>query len=523
MLKYVIEPNNYRDSIVLMKISRELEEIPNIDQVSVIMATENNLRLLKDIGLYSDEMADARPNDLIIAVSAHNEEEIDEAIQKAYTLLTTTTTTLKSHHILPKTIQAALQRDPELNLALISVAGPFAAREARKALNLGMHVFLFSDNVPINTEVELKTLANEKGLLLMGPDCGTAIINNIALGFANAIQQGSVGVIGASGTGIQQVTTLLSKHGISQAIGTGSRDLTEAVGGRTMLRAISLLDKDPKTKIMVIVSKPPAESIARKVLEHLEKATKPVVVNFLATDPKALSRPNIYPAETLEDAANMAIALLEGKTPHPTIFTETKDAIISLAHTASESLISSQKYVRGVFAGGTFCSEAQWILSKVIGITKSNISSDPALQLKDSRQSEGHTVVDMGEDEFTAGRAHPMIDPRLMINRLLQESKDEETAVLLFDVILGFGAHTDPGVELANTIREIKTIVKKSGRDLPVVATVCGTSSDPQNLERQKTALMDTGVIIMPSNAQAARLATLIASRRRAEPILFGE
>ncbi len=523
MLKYVIEPNNYRDSIVLMKISRELEEMPNIDQASVVMATENNLRLLKDVGLYINEIADARPNDLVIAIAAATEDAADAAIQKTYSLLAATTTELKSSHVLPKTMQAALQRNPELNLAIISVAGPFAAREARKALNSGMHVFLFSDNVPINAEVELKTLADEKGLLLMGPDCGTAIINNVALGFANVIPQGPVGVIGASGTGLQQVTSLLSEVGISQAIGTGSHDLTEAVEGRTMLQAISLLDKDPKTKILVIISKPPAESIAKKVLKRLEEVTKPVVVNFLATDPKALHGSNIYPTLTLEDAAYMAIALLEGKSPHPTIFTEPKDIIISLAHHASKSLVSSQKYVRGVFAGGTFCYEAQWILSKVLGVVKSNVSSNPALQLKDSRQSEGHTVVDMGEDEFTVGRAHPMIDPRLMINRLLQESKDEETAVLLFDVVLGFGAHPDPGVELANTIKEVKTIVEKSGRGLPVVASVCGTSSDPQNLERQKTALMDAGVILMPSNAQAARMASLIASRRRIETTFFGE
>lgn len=392
--------------------------------------------------------------------------------------------------------------------------GQFAALETKKALERNLNVFLFSDNVTMDDEIELKNLAIEKGLLLMGPDAGTAIINGVGLGFANIVNKGPIGIVGASGTGIQEVTSIISRDsGISQAIGTGGRDLQERVGGLMMIEGIKALEDDEQTKVIVVIAKSPNPRVQCKVLEVIRNCKKPVVVDFIGGDASAIESAGAVPAVTLEDAASKAIALVKGQRQKEIAFTAPTNQIISTAKAEYEKLAPSQKYLRGLFSGGTFCNEAILIMTKSLDKIYSNMSAKLELNLEDPHISKEHTCVDMGADEFTVGRPHPMIDLSFRKLRLLKEARDPETAVILLDVVLGLGSHQDPAGGLAPTISEAKSMVRNAGRYLSVVASVCGTIRDPQNLEVQKKKLEEVGVIVMPSNAQAAKMAALITSR----------
>jgi FdrA protein len=201
-------------------------------------------------------------------------------------------------------LEMAVEQQAALNLALISVLGDYAAAEAIKALRPGLSVMLFSDNVSLAHEREIKTLAREKNLLVMGPDCGTAIINGMPLGFANVVRRGAIGVVAASGTGLQEVTCCIDQlgAGISQALGTGGHDLHESIGGISMLYGLDALSADPDTRVIVLISKPPAPAVAEKILARARAAGKPVVVNFLGARPEDMNVPGITPAYTLADA-----------------------------------------------------------------------------------------------------------------------------------------------------------------------------------------------------------------------------
>jgi succinyl-CoA synthetase alpha subunit len=357
---------------------------------------------------------------------------------------------------------------------------------------------LFSDNVALADEVALKRLAKQRGLLVMGPDCGTAIIDGVPLGFANAVRRGAVGVVGASGTGTQQVTSLVHRRGagISHAIGTGGHDLHKDVGGITMLHGLELLARDADTRAIVLISKPPSPAIARDVIAAARKAGKPVVINFIGSteDP---SGGNLHVARTLDDAASAAVALVKGRKPGRAAAAAVKVPKIRFG--------KGQRYVRGLFSGGTFCYEA----SAILGDVWSNAPVDPEKTIEDPWKSREHTLIDLGDDVFTRGRPHPMIDLRLRNDRLLEEAADPQVAVILLDVVLGYGSHPDPAAEMVPVLRKIK---KKSGSPV-IVASVCGTDEDPQGLERQEAALREAGVLLTESNASAARLAGAIAAK----------
>ena len=346
----------------------------------------------------------------------------------------------------PKSLEMALAERPTANLALISTPGDYAAAEAMKALRLGLNVMLFSDNVGLEDEISLKRYAQGHDLMVMGPDCGTAIVDGIPLGFANAVRRGVIGAVAASGTGLQQVTCLIDRwgQGISQAIGTGGHDLSARVGGITMLQGLKALAADPGTRVVVLISKPPDPEIAARVLAAAEAAGKPIVVSFLGADPATLRRPNVHPVRTLEDAASLAVALAGGRRPDP----ETGPAAA-----ASAQLAPGQRYVRGLYSGGTFCYEALLLLTEALGRVASNTPLEPDCRLADVWQSEGHTAIDLGDDVFTRGRPHPMIDQTLRIERIQKEAADPEVAVILFDVVLGYGAHADPAAELGPALR----------------------------------------------------------------------
>jgi succinyl-CoA synthetase alpha subunit len=498
--------NFYRDSVSLMQLSSTIAKLPGVEQASAVMASTNNISLLREAGLLT-ESVEASANDLLIALQGEADvlESALAAVESALEQPSTSSTGNKnSGGIAPRSIEMGLGRLVGANLALISTPGEYAAAEAFKALSLGLNVMLFSDNVELKDEIALKRFARERDLIVMGPDCGTAIINGVPLAFANVVRRGGIGVVGASGTGLQQVTCLVDRWGcgISQAIGTGGHDLHREVGGISMLQGLKALAADPSTSVIVLISKPPSPEVAGKVLEAAASAGKAVVVNFLGADPDRVRGENIYPAETLEDAAATAVSLANGGTPEVGRVNVTLPSITPL--------VPGQRYVRGLYSGGTFCYEASLLLKKELGQINSNTPVEPGDRLSDVWTSRKHTVIDLGDDLFTRGRPHPMIDHRLRNERLMKEASDPEVAVIMLDVVLGYGAHPDPAAEMVPVIQNARDLATKAGRHLAIIGFVCGTAADPQNLSRQETALREVGVTLAESNAQAVRTAASV-------------
>jgi len=506
--------NTYRDSVSLMQLSASLKALAGVEEASAIMATEGNLALLAEVGLVDRGLA-ARPSDLLVVVRAKNEGAANAAIAKVEGALKARAPAAAASGpagaAQPRSIGMAVEASPGANLALVSVPGEYAAGEAGKALALGLNVMLFSDNVPLADEIALKRAAANRELLLMGPDCGTAIIDGVPLAFANKVRRGPVGCVAASGTGLQQVTALVDRlgSGVSQAIGTGGRDLKEEVGGLTMLAGLDALASDRETKVIVLISKPPAPSVAAKVLAAAAKAKKPVVVCFVGAAAAKLPGRNLHPVRTLEDAALAAVALARGRKP-------AKRSATARLGKGVPPLVSGQRFVRGLFSGGTFCYEASLLLGEALGQVWSNAPVRHEDELDDPFKSRGHAVIDLGDDVFTRGRPHPMIDHRLRNERMVREAGDPEVAVILFDVVLGYGSHPDPAAEMVPAIAAARTVAAKRKRRIAFVGAVCGTDTDPQGLARQEAAFAKAGVILGSSNAEAVRIAAAIAKRGRA-------
>ncbi len=525
VVRNVILGNRYFDSLKLMRISSKAASREGVGKVAVVMATDLNKQILKEVGLFTSDLERAKADELVVALSLKDESylgpalgfikgELDRASAQAE----------ESGEMVAKTFESALSMLPGANLALISVPGNYAKREAQKALEHGLHVFLFSDNVSIEDELELKRRASSRGLLVMGPGCGTSIINNIPIAFANVVKRGPVGIVAAAGTGIQEVSCLISNagSGISHAIGTGGRDLSDAIGGITMMQGIEILEKDPQTEVILLISKPAGPQTAKKLTEFLSTCKKPFVVNFIGiTTSEEFPGARWKSARTLEDSAWMAVAFARKEEPGLSSFTEPAGEILSTASREWKRFAAEQRYVRGLYSGGTLCSESTLILSELVSPVRSNAAPRPELKMQDTKKSEGHICLDMGEEEFTVGRAHPMIDPLLRQQRIIQEAQDPTTAVILLDIVLGYGAHPDPAGALVPSIHEGKKICSERGRYLSVIASVVGTDEDPQDLRGQKEKLIQAGVMVMPSNAQAARLAALVSSRGELAIALF--
>ena len=499
-----IKPSAYFDSVTLMLVQREVRALPGVSEAGAVMGTQANKELLRDAGLLTPEADAAKPDDLILSVQAGSVEAADAALTRSEELLVRRRESVAADAYRPRTLASALRMLQGANLALISVPGRFAAGVAKEALAAGLHVMIFSDNVPLEAEIELKQLAASRGVLLMGPDCGTAILGGAALGFGNHVRRGTIGVVGAAGTGIQEVTSLIHRAGagISHAIGTGGRDLSKSVGGVTATQGLAALAADRHTEVIVLISKPPASEVAQRLLSAARRTGKPIVVSFVGATIRESDR--LFAAQTLEDAARKAVQLATGSSPR----WEERHA---LPAQEAGRLASSQKYIRGLYSGGTLCYEALVLLERYVGPVHSNTPLDSASALESAMRSRAHTVIDMGGDEFTVGRLHPMLDPELRHQRLLREAEDPEVAVILLDVVLGHGAHPDPARELAPVIQQARQRARAQGRWLPVVLSVCGTEEDPQDYQAQVSALLDAGAIVQPSNAQAVRLAGLIA------------
>lgn len=502
-----IHRSTYYDSVALMLAQRGARDQPGVEDVGVVMATDANKEILRAGGLGFPALTGARPDDLVIVARAASEAEAQAATAYALGVLTRRRVSAAESAYRPKTLASAARAFPEATLALISVPGRFAHSVAREALDAGLHVLLFSDNVPIEHEIALKARSREQGLLMMGPDCGTAIIGGAALGFANRVRSGSIGLVGAAGTGLQEVTSLIHRlgGGITHAIGTGGRDLFSAVGGATMLAGLRALELDPGTEVIVLVSKPPAPEVAQRILAAAASCTKPVVVAFVGATVEPAGR--VHGAATLEEAACRAVQLAYGHGAD-------LPPMRSLPEKEAERLSADQRYLRGLYSGGTLCYEALVLLRPRLGAVYSNSPVDPSEVLDPVTRSREHTVIDMGGDEFTQGRLHPMLDPTLRLARLRQEAADLQTAVVLLDVVLGYAAHPDPAGALAPVIREVREWASREGRHIAVVGSVCGTDDDPQDAAAQRATLVEAGVLVEESNAQAVRLARLIAETR---------
>ncbi len=497
----VTKKNFYKDSVVLMRVAQAIAARDGIARVSLLMGTPANKDILVQAGLLAPEIAEAAPADLMILVEgkqaalAPSLAEIEEQLAGRDTVAAG-----EHREIAPRSIAMALERLPGATLAQVSVPGPYAAAEALKALKRGLHVFLFSDNVPLAGEQAVKRLASKKGLLVMGPDCGTAIIGGVPLGFANAVRHGAIGLVGASGTGMQEVSVRIHElgEGVSHALGTGSRDVCEEVGGTTLLAGLELLARDSDTHVIVIVCKPPSPSVAERALGAARTCGKPVVVLFLGSN--LTGGGNIHPAATLEDAAATAVAVARGETPG--------------ADAKPAALAPMQGFMRGLYSGGTYCTEAQLVLKDAGIATWSNAPVDRKYALPRGAPSREHTAIDLGADEFTVGRPHPMIDFSARVGRLLEEARDPSVAVIVLDVVLGYGAHPDPAGELAPAVREARAIAGTEKRKLIVLGFVCGTDGDPQGLAGQIAKLRDAGMLLAPTSTAAARLAAQVVAGR---------
>ena len=522
LLKNSVLENRFYDSVFLMQIASKVQDLCKAEGISVLMGTESNKSVMRETSMLNNEGEKANPNDLIIAVKASKQEHIDSALKKVQELLLAREVKREgSAEHNPQSIGMALENLSGANLAFISLPGTYVRYEARKALEKGLSLMIFSDNVSIEDEVQLKILAREKGLLVMGPDCGTAIIGGKALGFANVVKRGPVGIVGASGTGIQEISVLLSNYGvgISHAIGTGSNDLSKMVGGISMLTGLSILASDPATEVILLVSKPPDKLIAEAIIKEAKRIKKPVIISFLTPEPLDIEERDLEFASNLEEAVYKTLAIVTKEPYSSRVFDEDISLIMEKARSGWGILKESQVYIRGLYSGGTLCEEALIILNNLMAPVYSNTRAYPELRLKNSRVSREHSLVDMGDDEFTRGMPHPMIDYTSRKERMREEARDGTVAVILIDVVLGYGSHPDPASELVPVIAEIKSRAKS--KTIQFVAVLVGTDDDPQNFGKQKKLLEEAGVIVFTGNAQAARFSALLASRGELAEKLF--
>ena len=512
IVKNYVLRDTYYDSVLLMRMAGDIGKRSGVLNISVGMGTPMNQDTMREEGLLQKEGENAGPNDLIIALAAEDEAAAEEARQ-AYLALLAQTQSPKGSTVYP-TLDSMAQSVPDRNLAVISLAGQYAAAEAERALKLGMNVFMFSDNVPIEQEVSLKKLAKEKGLLMMGPDCGLSFIGGVAVGLCSKVRRGDIGLIGACGSGMQEVMNIIHLHGggVSQAIGVGGRDLSREVGALTMLSALDLLEADPETKVIGLISKPPAPETAEAVFERVRRLKKPVVAQLIHCDPALAAKSGAEISASFEETALRCLALRDGGTYTPPTEKERLRALLPLARAEADRLAPGQRYLRGLYCGGSLAEETITLASGLLGPLYGNVAFDEDHILQDSSVSRGHCLIDLGAEEFTLGRPHVAIDPALRMERFRQEARETETAVILMDFLLGYALCPDPAGMMAPLIREEKARAEKEGRHLCVVASFCGSDLDPQNRKAQEEVLRASGAVVMENNGEASRLAALIAA-----------
>jgi FdrA protein len=512
----VVKRNLFRDSIQLMRLSEEVKKLEGVDDAVVSMATDTNRRLLKDLGLLRDESKNAGDGDLIIAVRVLGRFNVDDVMTRVEQMVMTPPVSSGGARTrVFHSVNSALEATPGANLAIVSLPGKQAFEPATELLRKGVNVHLFSDHVPLDQELKLKRYASSRGLLVMGPGAGTSIVNGVGLGFANSVRRGDVGIVASAGTGIQEVSIMLDRIGlgVSAALGVGGTDVSEQVGGLMMKDCLRLLENDRGTRMIMIVAKTPKERVIREVMELVEKRTsKPVVACFLGLDPPKTTDGRVTYAKTLHSAVHAA-ARASGRETEKEFDVNISAGFEQLSKAAGRlkaGLGGTREFARGLYSGGTLAHEALLIFRELIGEAYSNTPLSGEFELADPNVSRGNSVVDLGDEFFTAGRAHPMIDPTLRKLRIAQEARDPRVALLLLDVVLGYGSSPDPGGALAGVVKDVVQASGKRGRGPVVMAHVCGTETDPQSLNAQSEKLTGAGALLFPSNALLSAEAALV-------------
>lgn len=499
-----VYPNQYYDSVQLMYISSAIKKKQGVETAFVAMGTQANKEIFRDLKMSGGAVINAGPNDMILGVRAADLKECEQAVSEIQDFLNSSGCPAKKNDVSFSCIESAVKENSEANLCIISVPGEYAKNEAVKALNAGLHTLIFSDNVPLEDEREIKLLAAEKGLLCMGPDCGVANINGISFLVGSIVRKGPIGICAASGVGLQEAAVLIHQagSGISQGIGTGGKDLKDKVGGLTMLSGIDALERDEETEIIVLISRKPENRTLETVLNRISKCVKPVVVCFMGCGEEEITKTGAVYAQNLEDAARKALGFagIDFKKAD-------MEQIEEMACRCAETMSGEQKYIRGLFCGGTFAEEAMVTMQEDIGVIYSNAPLREELRLAKSTSSFKNTVVDYGEEEFTINRPHPVIDVEPRALGIMREAKDPEIAVMLLDFILGPAVNQDPAGAVIDEIKEAMKMVSSRGGKLAVVASVCGTEADPQKRSVQEDKLLKAGVIVCPDNYQASLLA----------------
>jgi FdrA protein len=583
-------PGLYADSLVLMQLQRALEARAGIGAAAAVMATPANRELLAEQGLLPPDLGAPRPDDLLVVVRSADEVAAGAALGEVEALLAARRAAAPEGEHRPRSLRGGLAALPSAGWVLVSVPGRWAAGVAREALAAGRHVFLYSDNVPVADEVALKAEAARRGLLVLGPDCGTAIVGGAGLGFANRVRRGGIGLVAASGTGLQAVACGIDARGegISQALGTGGRDVSAAVGGATARAALDLLARDPETRVIVLISKPPDPDVAARLLAAARATDKPVVVWFLGAAPPARRVRNLWFAVGSDEAAELAVELARSVGPAEAqgergAAEEARGEAVASQRAARQekggevgSVLGGPADVglaaqvgaaaagggdrtpegaagraegdsaagpadgepgawrlRGLFSGGTLAAEALAGLSPFLAPLASNLAAPGVVPLEARKGGSppagpapphgvagaagrsgagfrGHLVLDLGADDYTSGRPHPMLDPSLVADQLRLAGAEPDVRLLLFDVVLGDGAHPDPAGLVAPAVAEALGRALAAGRPLDAIAILVGTESDPQDLAAQAERLAAAGARVAASVAEALRYALAV-------------
>ena len=508
MLKTIVKKGSYHDSVVLMLLTNQISSIEGVKKVSIMMATPANKDIYRQSGLSTSELEEASANDMVGVADVDDDGLLDVIMEEveAFFKKQSTSESDKKGAEAVRSWDKALGKLADANLAVISIPGAYAALEADRALDEGMNVFMFSDNVTLEDEIKLKKKAHEKGLAVMGPDCGTGIIQGVPIAFTNHVAPGPIGIIGASGTGIQELTTIIDRlgEGVKNAIGTGGRDLSTEVGGITMMDMIEAMEKDDTVKVLIIISKPPAKAVRDRISDRLSNFKKPVVTLFLGEKPE-YHEENFYHAYTLDEAARLAVGLVRGQ-----------DIAEGSVEADSSSFFAAEekKTIKAYYSGGTLAGEAAMLIKDAL-----NLKVPPQKAEGFMLKTDGHIVVDLGDDVYTQGKPHPMIDPAKRIECMQEAIDDESTGVILLDIMLGYGSHEDMAGALLPAIIRLRDKAREEGRKLFFVATVCGTRRDFQGYDKAVETLKEAGVIVCENNKLAVHTAIRAIGLDFEEPV----
>lgn len=508
MLKTIVKKGSYHDSVVLMLLTNQISSIEGVKKVSIMMATPANKDIYRQSGLSTSELEEASANDMVVVADVDDDGLLDVIMEEveAFFKKQSTSESDKKGAEAVRSWDKALGKLADANLAVISIPGAYAALEADRALDEGMNVFMFSDNVTLEDEIKLKKKAHEKGLAVMGPDCGTGIIQGVPIAFTNHVAPGPIGIIGASGTGIQELTTIIDRlgEGVKNAIGTGGRDLSTEVGGITMMDMIEAMEKDDTVKVLIIISKPPAKAVRDRISDRLSNFKKPVVTLFLGEKPE-YHEENFYHAYTLDEAARLAVGLVRGQ-----------DIAEGSVEADSSSFFAAEekKTIKAYYSGGTLAGEAAMLIKDAL-----NLKVPPQKAEGFMLKTDGHIVVDLGDDVYTQGKPHPMIDPAKRIECMQEAIDDESTGVILLDIMLGYGSHEDMDGALLPAIIRLRDKAREEGRKLFFVATVCGTRRDFQGYDKAVETLKEAGVIVCENNKLAVHTAIRAIGLDFEEPV----